>query len=248
MSKAEFARLAKVSKPAVSIALRKGRITAERDGSMNPQRPENAAYLTTRKRQRRQSSPGPGGGKRAPAKQKPSRSERRRKPTKGKPRQHIARSAGGRKKQRAQIAESGPQKGALQIDGETFHMADLRHTIAKANKAEQEIAIRRGELVERRDVHNFMARLYQVHASQLKTYAEKIGPDVAAAFKLTDAETPRIQEIAGTDMLRVLSQIKREMNDYLESIGNEELEDRPKPKTKPVARKRKKPRAREAKQ
>ncbi|MBE3063631.1 MAG: hypothetical protein IMZ69_01270 [Spirochaetes bacterium] len=226
VTKAEFSRMAKVSRAAVSIALRKGRITAERDGSMNPKRPENAAYITTRKRQRRQKSPGPGGRKGAPAKLKPSRSERGQKTTKGKPKQHVARSAGGRKTKRAKIAESGPQKGALQIDGETFNMADLRHTIAKADKAEQEIAIRRGELVERTDVHRVFARLYQVHTSQLKTLADKEGSNVAAAFGLTDpVAVLKVQQVMSENMRRALSQIKQELNEYLESIGNGGMED-----------------------
>ena len=199
--------MAKVSRAAVSIALSKGRITAERNGSMNPKRQENAEYLKTSKRQRRQRSPGPGGKKRAIKKQKPTASTH------------------GRKKRAVSGADSTQGRGPLEIDGETYGMAELRKLVAQADKEEQGISIRRGELVERADVHRVFAHLYAVHSSQLKTLADKLGPDVAAAFKLTDADTPRIQEIMSMEMLRALSQIKREMNDYLESIGNGGLEE-----------------------
>lgn len=221
VTKADFARMAKVTRAAVSIALSKGRITAERDHSMDPKRPENAAYLTTRKRQRRQKSPGPGRKSKGIPEQAPPKSKAGRE---GKP-AGKADARRGRKKGRAEIAEKGPHKGALEIGGETYNMADLRHTIAKADKAEQEIAIRRGELVERADVHRVFAHLYQIHSSQLKTLADKLGPDVAAAFKLTDADTPRVQELMSLEVRRSLAQIKKEMNEYLDGIGDGAVAD-----------------------
>lgn len=202
MTKADFSRKAGVTRAAISIALSKGRLHAESDGSINPKRKENAAYLTTSKRQRRQAHRA-SGGKIAP-----------------KPAQRSSTSPAKRKAQGKKLAEVPEGGGPLEIDGETYGMAELRKIVAQADKEEQQNAIRRGELVERTDVHRIFARMYQVHTSQLKTLADKLGPDIAAAFKLTDAETPRVQELMGLEVRRSLAQIKKEMNEYLDAIGD----------------------------
>ena len=207
MTKADFARSAEVTPAAISIALKAGRIRAERDGSMDPRRPENATYLTQAKRQRRQAHP-PAGGKPG-----------------AKPSQRVVRSGGSRKLRGKRLAEVPEGGGPIELDGETISMAELRKIVAQANKEEQTVAIRRGELVERTDVHRIFARMYQVHTSQLKTLADKLGPDIAAAFKLTDADTPRVQELMGLEIRRSLAQIKTEMNAYLDAIGDGEVSD-----------------------
>ena len=206
VSKADFSRMAGVTRAAISIALSKGRVVAEPDGAMNPKRKENAAYLTTAKRQRRQAS-GKNGATRA---QKPSRVKR------------------GRRKPRDpddEDSEVGAPAEPLTIDGESYGEAELRKMIADADLKEQKLAQDRGELLTRDDIKLVFARLYQVHASQLKTLAEKLGPDVAGAFKLTDADTLRVQEIMSEEVIRALGQIKKEMNDYLDSIGDGTVDD-----------------------
>jgi hypothetical protein len=202
MTKADFSRASGVTRAAVSIALSKGRIIAERDGSINPKRPENAAYLESSKRQRRQVAKNK--AKRA---QKPPPSKR------------------GRKKSAAKHIETGPGRGALSIDGETQNMADLRKTIADANLKEQKLAQDRGELLTRDDVKLVFARLYQVHTAQLKTLAEKLGPDIAAEFKLEGADTLRVQQVMHEEVTRALSQIKRELNEYLDAIGDGSVDE-----------------------
>ena len=200
--------MAKVTKAAVSIALSKGRIHAERNGSMNPDRPENAAYLTSSKRQRRQGKRGAGGKKGATHKQSPPPSKR------------------GRRKRSSRGADRAKGGEPLRIEGESFHEADLRKTIADADLKEQKLAKDRGELLTRGDVKLVFARLYQVHSSQLKTLAEKLGPDVAAAFSLTDpAATLKVQQIMDEEVRRALGQIKKEMNDYLDAIGDGTVDD-----------------------
>ena len=202
VSQAEFARMAGVKPPSISGAITAGRVVRERDGSINPTRKENAAYLTTSKRQRRQAHRPPG-GKTAP-----------------KPAQRSSTSPARRKARGKKLAEVPEGGGPLEIDGETYGMAELRKIVAQADKEEQQNAIRRGELVERTDVHRIFARMYQVHTSQLKTLADKLGPDIAAAFKLTDSDTPRVQELMGLEVRRSLAQIKKEMNEYLDAIGD----------------------------
>jgi len=199
--------MAGVKPPSVSGAIAKGRVIRERDGSINPARKENAAYLTTSKRQRRQAHR-PSGGKPG-----------------AKPSQRVVRSGGSRKPRGKKLAEVPEGGGPLTLEGETYSMAELRKIVAQADKEEQQNAIRRGELVERTDVHRIFARMYQVHTSQLKTLADKLGPDIAAAFKLTDADTPRVQELMGLEIRRSLAQIKTEMNAYLDAIGDGEVSD-----------------------
>ena len=91
--------------------------------------------------------------------------------------------------------------------------------IAQANKEEQTIAIRRGELVERADVKLVFARVYTIIGSQVKTLSEKLGPDIAAALGVTEDKTQRVQELMSIDILRALNQIKKEFNTFLDSIG-----------------------------
>src|SRR5574340_1332170 len=99
--------MAKVTGAAITLAISRGRIHAERDGSINPKRKENAEYLTTAKRQRRQAHRHPGG--------KPE----------AKPSQRQARSVPSRKPRGKRLAEKPEGGGPLEIDGETYGMAEL---------------------------------------------------------------------------------------------------------------------------
>ena len=201
VTKAEFARMANVTPPAVSVALKRGRVTARRDGKIDTDLKSNAAYISTSKRQRHQRSPGPGGKRGRSKAQKPSE------------------SPPGRKKVTRRERDKESVGGELQIDGETYSEAELRKMIAQANKEEQTIAIRRGELVERADVKLVFARVYTIIGSQVKTLSEKLGPDIAAALGVTEDKTQRVQELMSIDILRALNQIKKEFNTFLDSIG-----------------------------
>lgn len=200
--KSEFAKLAGVTKAAVSIALSRSRITAEPDGSIDPNRPENAAYLQANNRQRRQA--------RRDQSRKNGRSEA----------QQPSSSSHGRKRKAVPGAGSGNIRKPAEINGETHTMAELRDKIAAANLKEQKLLRERGELVARKGVKLIFARLYSVHASQLKTLAEKLGPDVAAALGMKDQDTLRVQELMDLEVRRALAQIKREPREYLKSIGD----------------------------
>jgi hypothetical protein len=223
ITQAELARRKGVSEAAVSQAAKRGRITKAPDGTFDPALPENAAYLSTSKRQQRQVHRKPGG--------KPG----------VKPAQRVVRSGGKRKPRGKKLAAVPDGGGPLEIDGETYGMAELRKIVAQADKEEQQNAIRRGELVERTDVHRVFAHLYAVHSSQLKTLADKLGPDIAAAFKLTDADTPRVQELMGLEVRRSLAQIKTELNAFLDQIGDGDIDTKLLPSPAATKRAKRKP-------
>jgi hypothetical protein len=209
VTKTEFAAKAGVSQPAISIALKAGRIHADPDGSMNPRRAENANYLSTAKRQRRQAGRSAGGETKHPPAKRQVRGHR-----------------GRRKSTKSDDDEGsgGSPAEPLRIDGETYGEAELRKIIAQADKEEQNNAIRRGELVERADVKLVFARVYTIITSQIKTMSEKLGPDIAAALGVTEEHIPRVQELMSIDVLRALAQIKKDFNAFLDSVGEQVIE------------------------
>ena len=205
LTASELATKKGVSKATVSQMTKRGRLTRGPDGLYNMSLAENAAYLATKKPQQRSAERATGrrrGGKPAAKSEQPAR------PSKPKP--------SPRGKMRAAIPAGG---GQLQLDGETWDMADLRKKVGDANKVEQENAVRRGELVERTNVRKVFAKVYTIIASQVKPLPEKFGSDVAAAFNLPEGSTPRVQELMSIDTLRALGQIKGEFNSFLDQIG-----------------------------
>lgn len=204
VSQRELARRAGVSAMAISKAVASGRLNRG-PGGIDLQARKTIDYLATAKHQRRS-------GKRQKVGRRASgKSE-------AKTKHPVAQSQSGKKRQgktRAEVPEGG---GPLEIDGETYAMAELRKLKGQADKEEQQNAIRRGELVERRDVHRIFARLYQIHTSQLKTLADKLGPDMAAALGAKDADTLRVQELMDLEVRRALAQMKKEMQEYLDAI------------------------------
>ena len=79
-------------------------------------------------------------------------------------------------------------------DGASSTRAERREKIASADLKEQQLSEQRGTLVPRADVKLVFSRVYQILNSQVKTLAEKLGPDVAAALGLTEESVPRVQE------------------------------------------------------
>ena len=211
LTQGRFATLVGVKQPSISEAVRRGRLRANEKGLIDPADELSRRYIEKHPYQRRR---------------KDGRSKSPRRKLKG------SASARGRK------PKSATRSPGTTVGGESYAEAERREKVANANLKEMRLRQGRGELVLRADVHRVFAHLYAVHSSQLKTLADKLGPDVAAAFKLTDADTPRIQEIMSMEMLRALSQIKSEMNDYLDTIGDEELVGRSavKRKSRPAAK------------
>jgi hypothetical protein len=220
-SKSEFAHRVGVSPAAVSIALKAGRIAQTPEGKIDLDVQANADYLTTVKRQRRQGKRGSGQPPAAPGESggvvaSPGQPEKDGPKAPAPPapkKRRVSTVAGG----------AGPDESA--IDGETYTMAELRKMIADADLKEQKLAQDRGELVRRVDIKLVFARTYSVHSSQLKTMASKLGPDIAAAFSLTEADTPKVQELMELEIQRALSQIKKELYDYLDTVEAEPDDD-----------------------
>lgn len=208
VSQGELARRIGVSAMAVSKAVKAGKLDRLPDG-IDLKAQKTVDYIATAKHQRRTGKKQrrrAGGKSKAKIKQKPPRSTRRR----------------GKVRRRSRNEEH--VGGELELNGETYNEADLRDKIAAANLKEQKLAQDRGELVERKDIKLVFAHVYTILGSQVKTLHEKVGPDVAAAFGLTEEKIQRVQEIMSVDELRALSQIKKEFNAYLDSIGESLIE------------------------
>lgn len=225
VSKAAFSRLASVTRGAISIALAAGRIRATADGRMDPADSLNAAWLANPRRQRRQAQRQAqrttGASAAAPPVDLPPTA------TPGPLVVHLPTPTNGNGRTSGNDTSQRNTQGLLEIDGETFGMADLRDKIAAADLKEQKLARDRGELVDTAGVRAVFAAIYTVHTGQLRALAQKLGPEVVVALGLQDAETMRVQELMDLEVRRSLAQIKRAIDDYLAAVGAEPVQEAP---------------------
>lgn len=206
VSQAEVAKRAGVTPMAVSKAVKDGRLDRLPNG-IDLKARKTVDYISTAKHQRRNGERQKGGD---PGEKRAQQGAA------------VPRKRGPRGKKRAEVPAGG---GPLELNGETYNMAELRKKVADADKVEQDLAIRRGELLERSDVKKVFSSVYQIIGSQVKTLAEKLGPDITAALGLTEDQVPRVQELMSVDILRALAGIKREFNVYLDKIEEEQIKD-----------------------
>lgn len=94
--------------------------------------------------------------------------------------------------------------------------------IETALKTRADREAKRGLLIERVLVSTVFARLYQVDTNELRTIGAKVAPDVAAELGVEDPETIlKIEKRIDDEVLKVLSHIKRLMDDFLVGVGGE---------------------------
>lgn len=84
----------------------------------------------------------------------------------------------------------------------------------------------RRELLSRDSVQQVFSKLYSIQVSKLHGFAHIVTPDLAVIFESTDNEKMiQSTELINNAMFEVLEEIKKTMNDYLESVEGEEIEE-----------------------
>jgi hypothetical protein len=82
----------------------------------------------------------------------------------------------------------------------------------------------RQELVERALVKRVWSKLYAVDTAELHPLGEKIGADLAAFFGHDDSEAKlKSKQLIDKHVFNALQHIKRLMDDFLKSVGEEEI-------------------------
>lgn len=83
---------------------------------------------------------------------------------------------------------------------------------------------KRGELVKRYTVQQFMHRLHEIDNGQWKTLGLKLASSVAAELEIEDEKLVRkVCDVIEKEVLTVLKQVKREQNKFLKKLGAEKL-------------------------
>lgn len=97
---------------------------------------------------------------------------------------------------------------------------DKFKSIEAALKTRVERQHKRRDLIERSLVQAVFGRLYQIDANELRVLGAALAPEVAGALGVDDPEKVlAVEQMIDDKVLRVLSHIKRVMNDALVSWG-----------------------------
>jgi hypothetical protein len=121
----------------------------------------------------------------------------------------------------------------------------MRFERARAEKLELENAKKRGDLIGRVLIDQVFSELYNIDRSILLN----VGPGLSCTIaSVTEGETSertlKIQELIDREIYSALGAIKATLNKFLRHIDAPEIKDdipEPKPKTKPAAKRKKKP-------
>ena len=91
-----------------------------------------------------------------------------------------------------------------------------------ALKTRVEREAKRGLLVERKLVQTVFGRLYMVDSNQWRTLGAKLAPDIGGEFGIEDAGALlRVEQKIDAEVTRILSHVKRLLDDFLVNIGAE---------------------------
>lgn len=97
--------------------------------------------------------------------------------------------------------------------------------LEQAAKTRVEHQAKRGLLIERRLVSSVLGRLYQVDSDQIKPLGAKVAPEIGALCGVEDTATLlEIEQLIDQNTHRILSHIKRMMDDFLVGVGTAPLE------------------------
>lgn len=101
---------------------------------------------------------------------------------------------------------------------------------ARISKQNRELDLKyakeRNELLSRESVAQVFSKLYSIQTSKLHGFSHTVTPDLAVIFESTDNEKMiQTTELINNAMFVVLEEIKKAMNNYLESVKAEEVEE-----------------------
>ena len=209
MTRAELSRLAGVSKPAVTQAIKRGLLFLT-NGEIDANHPKTKAYLS-------QAS-----GRRIAATQE----KKARTPTK--PSEPMTQKSAEKPRPSELSAPKTPEPKARSerrdkpktSEGETFEEAQLREKIERADKLALENRQKRGELIQVSLVHSFLSRLYAIDTSQFLTRGDRIAATCAGAARAAasdDEASVRVNDLLTSDAYTEQAFKKKLIQDFLKS-------------------------------
>ena len=207
LSQGKFAKHCGVSKQAVSKTIPTGQIYKNSDGTIDTEHPVNIEYY--QKQQLKKS-----GSAIIKAEPKPKKS-----------RSVIHEAHPGNES--SDIIRIPPDRtGAVEIDGMTMPIANLRRIVAMTEKTKLEVEIKRKELLPKKVFAELFSRMYAIDQNEFITIPDKIIPDIAAIFGVTDPIlVTRAHEKLTGELWRSLARIKREIERYLKTNGAEFIDE-----------------------
>jgi hypothetical protein len=123
--------------------------------------------------------------------------------------------------------ESAPESTEHDESAQAFTdkiVTDRDYKRKQTEKIDLEIKARRGELIERYLVQQFIEGLHIIDNGQWKTLGLKVSADVAAVFGIDDEDKIRAAcEVIDKETLAILKQVKRESNKFLKKIGAKQI-------------------------
>jgi hypothetical protein len=211
VNQTEFARLAGVSKPAITKAVRLGRVVKVDKLGIDTEHPTNDQYLKSqnvaRQKSRRDKKAPKRPKKLPPASNKAISIE------------ELENFAVG---DQIEISESYDLNGNQMIDRAT---AERLKIIEQARAMQIKREQMRGELVDRKTVSRIMNMLYKIDTGELKPLGDTLAPEIAAICGVDDDEIKhQINERIEKEIYKTLEHIKRRINDGLKMIKAKEIE------------------------
>lgn len=101
--------------------------------------------------------------------------------------------------------------------------AELRKSVAAAERIELQNRRTRGALLEAEDVRQVFGKLYSVHTSILRPLGARLADQLAAELGTTDpAKILRAQQIIDGEVYAALAHIKREIDEWLAAQATSE--------------------------
>jgi hypothetical protein len=208
VSQSELARRLKVTRQAIRAAIKKGLLVKHGDGRaayIDLNCPQTKAYMKNGSENRHRP---PSGKTRKPGSKPKAKDTKSKQPAPGADEPSDSDEAD-------QSLSIFAEKAALErrFKNKQIEKLDL------ANKA------RRGELIERSLVEQFVDAMHRIDNGQWKTLDLKIASDVAAEFGIEDDELVRKgAKVIAKEVASILKLVKREQNKFLRSIGGKKLE------------------------
>ena len=118
------------------------------------------------------------------------------------------------------------ENGGIRLSAVSKADLDRLKTIEQIRLQKQKTAQARGELVTRVSVQKVFSKLFMIHVNQLRTLDQGLAPVLASVFGNDDPElTVKAGVVVNAEIFKILMQIKRLFNDWLEDHGAEVIED-----------------------
>ena len=200
VSKAEFARLAGVSTPAISKAIKDERIVIFGKGRLakiDALHPINLQYINSI-----EDHPTAGGKKSSSVPNKPGPA----------PLPPI------------EVEDLTKLLDSDNLGALSKQSADRLKTIAQIKQIQINTEKLRNDLIPRVLVQRIISRLYTIDVNEFRTLGPNLAPEIAALASIDDSETIiKIEAIVEKEVYNILRHVKRLMDDFLKSVGAEEI-------------------------